>query len=718
MERRIVSDMIKTAQPILGTNSHGKRWRTLIHVMWMFVAALALVIIIGTLPTVIPLAQRGGLVHQRGHVSFDTAIQASPVEFWMTIIVYIVLIAVGLLCWTMAVILFWKKRHNRMVLFVSFYLLWTGVVQTNLVELWEFYIEGMGRFTTDVLMTAFLPVVNIILMAVFPNGRFVPRWMRWVVIFSFTLLPLAIAAYWIDWDLYSSNLTVVGLVYWAIPTFSALYAQVYRYRNVSGPIERQQTKWIIYGFALTIVLYTISGGPYIYIRSLPAEVSPEPWILLLAISTYFPAILVLPLVLTFSVLRYRLWDLDILINRTFVYTTLTGMVVALYILVVGTLSVVFNSSDNLLVSLIATGVVAITFQPMRDQLQRNINRMMYGERQDPYAVLKQLSVKLDIVVNAEQVLPTIVETIAQTLKLPYVAIALLRDEKFKVVASYPEKTDLAGYPETDVLTLAHQSEIVGRLVLAPRNGDNQLSTLDKQLLDTIAKQTSIAAYNVRLVDELQRSREQLVVAREEERRRLRRDLHDGLGPVLATISVGMDSIPYLADKPDKLHKISQDLKAQALSALDDIRRIAYNLRPPALDELGLLAAIQQFINANTHPNGLHILFEAPDQLPELPAAVEVAAYRIVLEAVNNVIRHANAQNCHVRLSYGSYFYAEIMDDGCGMPEKSVSGVGLQSMQERVAELGGFFDIQPQSVQGGTSIFVKLPLPPEEDGVVR
>jgi signal transduction histidine kinase len=172
----------------------------------------------------------------------------------------------------------------------------------------------------------------------------------------------------------------------------------------------------------------------------------------------------------------------------------------------------------------------------------------------------------------------------------------------------------------------------------------------------------------------------------------------------------MDSIQYLANKPEILRKISQDLKSQALSALNDIRRIAYNLRPPALDELGLVAALKQYVDANNHSNGLYILFEAPANLPELPAAVELAAYRIVLEAVNNVQRHAQATRCHVRMSCGSYLYLEIIDDGSGMPPSFVSGIGLNSMRERASELGGYFAIKPLKEDSGTIILAQLPLP--------
>lgn len=142
----------------------------------------------------------------------------------------------------------------------------------------------------------------------------------------------------------------------------------------------------------------------------------------------------------------------------------------------------------------------------------------------------------------------------------------------------------------------------------------------------------------------------------------------------------------LADKPEATREISLEVKAQAQSALDNIRRIAYDLRPPALDELGLIGALRQHINAGSHDNELTILFEAPATVPQLPAAVEVAAYRISLEAIRNVRHHAQASQCHLRLTFGTYLYLEVIDDGRGMPESYMAGVGMNSMRERAREM--------------------------------
>jgi len=568
----------------------------------------------------------------------------------------------------------------------------------------------MGTFTTDVLNAGGGVILTVGLLSLFPDGRFVPRWTRWLLGLSIVALPITLLFYTQGISVLSGPYPLLISAIWAVSVLGAFYAQIYRYRRVSGLTARQQTKWIIYGFGLYLILSLLSAWPYIQMRGLESGESIPQWVMLFGVITYLPSLIVMPAVLTISVLLYRLWDIDILINRTLVYAALSAVVVTVYVVLVVVLGSFFHSSDDFVISLFATGIVALLFQPLREHVQRRVNRLMFGQRDEPYAVLERLSERLDLVVQTEQILPAIVETVAQTLKLPYVAITLHRSDAFTVAAEYGPLAEDTIRQEVKILPLVYQSEVVGQLILAPRAQGESFSPGDRQLLETIARQTSIAAYNVRLSEELQRSREELVTAREEERRRLRRDLHDGLGPVLATIAVGMDAISNLAEKPEATREIAKDVKTQAQSALDDIRRIAYDLRPPALDELGLIDAIKQHINASGHDHELSILIDTPETVPQLPAAVEVAAYRITLEAIQNVRHHAQASQCHLRLTFGAYLYLEIIDDGCGMPESYTAGVGLNSMRERAAELGGHFAIKPLSENGGTIVLAQLPLP--------
>ncbi len=358
----------------------------------------------------------------------------------------------------------------------------------------------------------------------------------------------------------------------------------------------------------------------------------------------------------------------------------------------------FRTGGNLPISLVATGLVAVLFQPLRDRFQRGINRILYGERDEPYAVVARLGQRLEATLAPDAVLPALVETVAQALKLPYVAVLLKQEDGFVTVAEYPDKeTRRQGVKENvdswspDLfvsLSLTYQGEMVGNLLLAPRTAGEGFSPADRRLLTVLAQQAGVAAHTVQLTTDLQQSRERLIMAREEERRRLRRDLHDGVGPTLASMAQRIDAATYIVrDNPDEAIALLQGLKGQVRSTLADIRRLVYALRPPALDELGLLAAVREHAAQVAGGSDLQVLVEAPEALPPLPAAVELAAYRIALEALTNVVRHAQARSCRIRFAVVNAdsrpgLRVEICDDGVGLPADHRVGVGLTSMRER------------------------------------
>lgn len=233
---------------------------------------------------------------------------------------------------------------------------------------------------------------------------------------------------------------------------------------------------------------------------------------------------------------------------------------------------------------------------------------------------------------------------------------------------------------------------------------------------------------MRLTAELRRSnarliaaRERLVTAREEERRRLRRDLHDGLGPALAALTLKVGAARKLLPRDREaadvlLAELSDDIQA----TVSDIRRLVYDLRLPTLDELGLVGAIREratqysFGNAGNGSDvegALRVIVIAPERLPALPAAVEVAAYRIAVEALTNVARHAHAHTCQVRLTLDEALQLDISDDGIGLSPERRSGVGLTAMRERALELGGVYVVE-SAVEGGAHIMARLPIPKE------
>jgi two-component system, NarL family, sensor kinase len=422
------------------------------------------------------------------------------------------------------------------------------------------------------------------------------------------------------------------------------------------------------------------------------------------------SVALIPIAIGVAVLRYRLYDVDVVINRALVYGTLSAGVIGLYVLVVGGAGALLQSNrSSLALSIVAAGLVAVLFQPLRERLQRAVNHLMYGERDDPYGVLSRLGQRLRATISPDEVLPTIVESVARALKLPYVAILLRTDDgSVTTAAEFGRRTDDAPL----VLPLAYGTEPVGQLVLSPRAPGDPFSSTDRRLLNDLARQAETAIYAVRVTNDLQRSRERLVNVREEERRRLRRDLHDGLGPRLATLTLKLDAARnLLTSQPETAKALLVELKEQTQAAVTDIRRLVYDLRPPSLDELGLIPAIREQATSYSQ-NGLRVTVNGPDRLPPLPAAVEVAAYRITQEALTNVVRHARADHCHITLALNGALTIEVTDDGVGLPAGSRAGVGLTSMRERAVELGGRLTVEALPA-GGTRILAHLPLPSTE-----
>jgi signal transduction histidine kinase len=487
----------------------------------------------------------------------------------------------------------------------------------------------------------------------------------------------------------------IGYLFLSVGILGSLGALAVRFRRSRG-IEREQLKWLAYGSVIGIVISFIVGVPSLI---WPADtVAYE-----LAIISTQLAMSIVAVAIGVAILRYRLYSIDVVINRTLVYGALSAGVVGLYVLLVGSLGAVFQSSGNFVLTLIATGLAALLVQPLRARLQRSVNRLMYGERDDPYTVLSHLSQQLKTTLAPTAVLPGITEAIARTLKLPYVALALKKDNRLEIAAAYGSPS---GAPLQ--LPLVYQAETVGHLYVAPRAPGESFTPAERRLLEDIALQAGVAAHAVRLTDDLQRARERLVTAREEERRRLRRDLHDGLGPQLASMTLTVAATrELLRHDPDAADLLLQELAGHTQAAIADIRRLVYALRPPALDDLGLVPALREQAE-HYNQSGLHITISAPDQLPPLPAAVEVAAYRIVQEAITNVVRHARARTCTVRLMLNEALEVEIKDDGVGMPVGTRAGVGLTSMHERTAELGGTCEIEP-APGSGTTIRARLPL---------
>ncbi len=421
------------------------------------------------------------------------------------------------------------------------------------------------------------------------------------------------------------------------------------------------------------------------------------------------ALLAVPAAVAISIVRHGLYDLDVrvdtLINRVLVYGSLTAVGIAIFLVVLLLLEALISGKHGFGLSLVALVVVAPVATRLRAQLQKSVDRLLYKKRDYDYSVFAALSRSLRSSLGPDAVLPAIVETVATGLKLPYVAITVGHGDDVTASASYGEARE-----NVVVMPLGHQGEKVGQLMVAPRGTSESFDSIDRRLLGYLADQVGVAAYALCLTADLQRSRERLVTAREEERRRLRRDLHDGLQPALAGVTLGIEAVRNILGPQSAAEQLLDRLKTELEVAGGDVRRLVYDLRPPALDVLGLVGALrQQADRFALSPSGLEVAVEAPDDLHGLPAAVEVAAFRICLEALENARKHSKAKTCVMSLAVeDGHLQLEVRDDGVGMPTSGGAGVGLVAMRERAAELGGTLSVESPG-RSGTLLRARLPL---------
>jgi signal transduction histidine kinase len=685
------SELVQTSA-ISPTAHLSNRWLQVFRVAWLILAIVALGFLLTSLPGYLPKIGSGLPSH-------GTELDPTFVDTLLRSLGSLASLISAVISLALAFLLFRHSFENPAVAAISFYLLMYGVIMTGVLEVWGIHWMEASDFVLTI-QGMLMATPTVALLVLFPNGKFIPGWTRWLLLISIPwnfigfLLPTL--------DSFEENVLTISilLIAWLLLPGLGLYAQFYRYHKISTPDERQQTKWVLFGFALWTFYIVISSYPYFYLTSLPPG-SPLPWWASISTLGWWLSTAILPVTMTIAVTRSRLWNIDVVINRTLVYGTLTAATMAMYVLVVGILGNLLQVGNSSFIAFLTTGLVAILFQPLRERLQRGVNRMMYGERDNPVAVLSKLGEELEHTGSPQNALSSITETVAKTLKLPYVAIELGANRE--VAASY-------GLPKPELIRLPmiYQTETSGYLVVAQRAPGESFSSSERQLLENIAHQAGAAAHAAKLTADLRLSRHRLVTAREEERRRIRRDLHDGLGPQLASQTLTLTAARrILQENPQAADDLLKEAIKHAQTATDDIRRVVYDLRPPALDDLGLKGAIQAHIH-KIELGGLEINLETPDTMPSLPAAVEVACYLIIQEALTNVIRHSNAKYCEIILSTNGSLHIEIRDQGRGIPAQPNRGVGLDSMRQRAEELDGSFQII-STPTSGTKLIVDLPL---------
>jgi signal transduction histidine kinase len=464
-----------------------------------------------------------------------------------------------------------------------------------------------------------------------------------------------------------------------------------RWRRSKGD-ERQQLKWFLGAVALL-------PAPLL-LRDAARDASDA----LLSL-----AFVVIPVSLGIAVLRFRLYNLNLVVRRAAAYAVVSAVVAGVYLGIVAAVQAGVGRDASSSEHVIAAVAAAALFQPLRGLVQRVIDQVFYGDRLRPYEVMNRIGRQLEHAIVPGNVLPGVVTAVSDALRVPYVAVEL--DEASRgswVAAEHGRRPD-----HVETFSLTYQADAVGRLLVAPRAVGQPLEPVDRQLLADLARHVGVAAHAVKATLALQRSRADLITAREEERRRLRRELHEGLGPTLAGVALGLGAArAQLRTSPERADALLATLVSQAEQAIADIRRVVYGLRPPALDELGLVRALQlhaQQLTATAPFLSVDVKVSG-DTAQRLPAAVEVAAFRIASEALSNVVRHADATRCAVELSLNGALDIVVTDDGRGLPADHHAGVGVTGMRERADELGGTLTITSSDGKG-TVVCARLPIVP-------
>lgn len=617
-------------------------------------------------------------------------------------------------------LIFWKAERQSAGVLLAFTLLiyWTTDSTpfdflTN-PEFTPLYV--VFRAPILILRASALPLVLALLLT-FPDGYFLPKWTRWLLL-GYSLLTLL---YLLFPDLPTNTIygstwrrtPALSFVVAIIPFCIGIYSQVRRYRTAKSD-QRNQLKWTVLGMVIMVVGVMLYYGVYaLYDPSNDRIQEPLTVITLELVRQFIQLLLavILPIVcFMIAIFRYRLWSADPVINRVLVYTAFVGIISLIYFVSITVIGLMF-STINFTVSVPVTIFILLIFQPLRERIQRTVDQLMFGDRANPYVVLTQFDAQVQSGETTDSVLGTIAQMLAQTLKVPSVSIALQSSgEKTKVAAVYGRVSESQRLSR---FTMRYREVHVGEIMLYQDIGDRSLSPTERQLVETVARQTALAVHTLELNSALQQSRQHIVAAREEERRRIRRDLHDGLGPTLAahTLKVGK-ARRLMAQNPQTADEILGDLESDLGVSLAEIRRLVAALRPPVLDQLGLVGAVREFIYPLSivgESDGTLFTLDTPQPLPPLPAAVEVAAYRIITEALTNVIRHARAATCSVVMNEDEgVLQVTITDDGIGLSESIRYGVGFNSMRERAEEIGGaieFIAAEPC----GTQIRLRLPL---------
>jgi signal transduction histidine kinase len=581
-------------------------------------------------------------------------------------------------------------------------------------------------------------ILLIFLVLFFPTGRLLPghRW-RAAVWAAFVIAAQALVASMIavspsqlsprlpsvpnplavpSLDGFTNSSSPIQTILFLLVAVFVLIAVVARFRRSQG-MERSQLRWFAYVAGASLGLVLVMSLPLLSSTFLAYGLSSLGFIVGLYV--------LIPATIGIAVMKYGLYDIDVFISRTIVYGSLAVFITAAYVGIavgIGTL-IGSGGKPNLALSIVATAIVAIGFQPVRERVQRVANRLVYGKRATPYEVLSQFSEHVAESYASDEVLPRMARVLADGTAADVAevwlrsGIELRRAAAFPLDAPMPASVHLNGadlwIPTTDrAVAVRHQGEVLGALTVTKRRGES-LTPIEIKLMDDLAHQAGLVLKNVGLTADLQArlkdlraSRQRLVAAQDDERRKLERNLHDGAQQYLVAIKVKLGLAEMLLAKdPQEAMTTLEQLKGDADEALETLRDLARGIYPPLLADKGLLSALQAQARKATLP----ITVEA-DGIGRYPQGIEAAFYFCVLEALQNIQKYAHASSATVCLRENAGQLAvEVGDNGRGFDSRTiVRGNGLTNMEDRMDALGGTLHVE-STPGAGTTLRAILPV---------
>jgi hypothetical protein len=416
------------------TPAHNSLWLRIARSAWYVLAAIALGIFFASLPGFVALASK----------DLRASVQ-SPVILAFGVLAVILSILVALLSLSLAWVLFRRGGGDRMSMLVSFFLLAHGVTAAGPLEGLEPFLPGAADLAVFVLQPLLLSPLTIFIFAVFPDGRFVPSWSRWIVVLTLVLALLNVIFSPVGpvEHLGDAQATLIGLSNLGLLVVGAaiLYAQIHRYRRVSTPVQRQQTKWVIYGLAIALLLAAASSGPWLALQAMPPGSPPPDWVVVLT-PIWVISTAAIPASLAISVLRFRLWDIDVIIRKTATYSVLTGLLALVYFGCVLVLQAVFSTlggqrSEWAIV--VSTLAIAALFFPLRRRVQNALDRRFFRRKYDAQKVLEQFAATARDETDLEKLTARLVEVVQETMQPKSVSVWLKTESQVSQTTRGREK---------------------------------------------------------------------------------------------------------------------------------------------------------------------------------------------------------------------------------------------------------------------------------------